>query len=235
MIFYISSTDPNNYNTVKFSTNALTGNDKLEFRINQLTTIAAFLITTHDDYIVFETNSSYFTFHFHDRNAYDRDTLASELTTKFTLNDTTFTVSDNEQGTLTITSTNDFKIKEASHRVKVLLGLYNTELPTAFTQSYTINSVPYTCYGNNLYLKSRISNIVGFNDSMNKEIYISLCYHVYELFYPNMPIICRFPGNYIKIKPTDLTNLEFTLVDFQNEPIVLKAPLNIVMEVTSIN
>ena len=46
-----------------------------------------------------------------------------------------------------------------------------------------------------------------------------------------MPIICRIPGNTIKIKPTDLTNMEFSLVDFQDEPVLLKAPLNIVMEV----
>ena len=37
-------------------------------------------------------------------------------------------------------------------------------------------------------------------------------------------------GNYIKIKSTDLSNLEFSLVDFQNEPVVLKSPLNLVLE-----
>ena len=54
MLFYISSTNPADYSTVKFSTSALTGKNNLEFRINQLATFASFLITTNDDYITFE-------------------------------------------------------------------------------------------------------------------------------------------------------------------------------------
>jgi hypothetical protein len=50
------------------------------------------------------------------------------------------------------------------------------------------------------------------------------------MLYPGVPIISITPGNYVKIKPTDLSNLEFSLVDFQNEPVVLKSPLNLVLE-----
>ena len=252
MLFYIRSNNPSCYHTVKFSTNTFQGSEPLEFRINQLSTIASFLITTTDDYITFKTKtnnviSEPITFNFDERCKYDRDMLAFELTELFEplsdteprgqspqleeQNDYSFIVKDNDSGTLTITSENQFSIIDASHRAKLLLGLYNTELPTPYTNSLKINSVPYTCYGNNLYLKSRISNIVGFMDSMNRETYISICYHIFEIFYPNMPIICRIPGNIIKIKPTDLTNMEFSLVDFQDEPVLLKAPLNIVMEV----
>ena len=39
------------------------------------------------------------------------------------------------------------------------------------------------------------------------------------------------PGNCTKIYPNDLTNLEFTLLDFMNVPAILKAPLRIVMYV----
>ena len=158
---------------------------------------------------------------------YDKELLPSYLTSLFT----NFNVSYNSSGTLTLNTQSQFRIIDASHRAKVLLGLYNTQLPTLPAQTYVIESIPYTCYGNNLYLQSRISNIVGFNDSMNKEIYISVCYHIFEIFYPGAPIICRFPGSLIKIKPTDLTNLEFTLVDFQQEPVILKAPLCIALEV----
>ncbi len=227
MLFFIRSNNPSSYNTVKFSTNTFQGNEPLEFRINQLSTIASFLITTTDDYITFRVGGENITFHFDERCRYDRDILALELTSILS----NFTVLDNDSGTLTITSQNQFSIIDASHRAKLLLGLYHTEFPTPFTTTLKINSVPYTCYGNNLYLKSRISNIVGFVDSLNRETYISICYHIFEIFYPNMPIICRIPGNTIKIKPTDLTNMEFSLVDFQDEPVLLKAPLNIVMEV----
>lgn len=227
MLFYIRSNDPSNYGTVKFSTNTFQGNEPLEFRINQLSTVASFLITTTDDHITFRVGGEDLIFHFEERCRYDRDVLALDLSQLLS----PFTVTDNDSGTLTISSQNQFSIIDASHRAKLLLGLYHTELPTEPTTSLKIMSVPYTCYGNNLYLKSRISNIVGFTDSMNRETYISICYHIFEIFYPNMPIICRIPGNKIKIKPTDMTNMEFSLVDFQDEPVVVKAPLNIVMEV----
>ena len=230
MLFYIQSTDSSCYQTIKFSTNTFNGNDKLEFRINQLSTIATFLITTIDDYIIFEIDGRSHTYYFQERCKYDRDTLASELTTLFEH----FNVVDNLSGTLTVTgkdSTKDFRIIDASHRAKLLLGLYHTQLPTILNKSLNIKSVPYTCYGNNLYLRSRVSSIVGFNDFMNNDIYISLCYHVFEILYSGMPIISRQPGSFTKIKPTDLTNLEFNLVDFQTEPVLLKAPLSVVLEV----
>jgi hypothetical protein len=250
MLFYLQSTDPSCYQTVKFSTNVFAGSESLEFRIKQLATISTFLITTEDDYIIIEINGDgtecsedathpkpsvpgqspqQHTIYFNERYCYNRDELAIELSTLFT--NVNINVIDNDSGTLTFTSESEFIIIDASHRVKLLTGLYHTELPVKPTKHLKINSVPYTCYGNNLYLRSRISNIVGLNDSNNNEIYISICYQVLEILHPNMPVICRMPGNNIKINPTDLTNLEFTLVDFQNEPVLLKAPLNIVMEV----
>ena len=50
------------------------------------------------------------------------------------------------------------------------------------------------------------------------------------MFIPNVPIITRMPGTCTKIYPNDLTNLEFTLVDIMNVPVILKAPLRILME-----
>ena len=244
MLFYLQSTDPSCYQTVKFSTNVFAGSESLEFRIKQLATISTFLITTEDDYIIIEINGDgtehpnpsgpgqspqQQTVYFNERYCYNRDELASELTNLFA--DIGIKVVDNDSGTLTLTADSEFIIIDASHRVKLITGLYHTELPTVPTKSLKMKSVPYTCYGNNLYLRSRISNIVGLNDSNNNEIYISICYQVLEILHPNMPVICRMPGNNIKINPTDLTNLEFTLVDFQNEPVLLKAPLNIVLEV----
>ena len=235
MLFYISSTDPSDYSTVKFSTNALAGTGNIEFRINQLATTATFLITTEQDYITFEfydnNESREVTFNFIDKSYYDKDTLHTYLDNMFYNSNTLLHVTYNDIDTLTFKRDEGlFRIKEASHRVKLLLGLYCSALPTKLSNEYTAESVPYNCYGNSLYLRSKISNIVGFNNSVNQDVYISICYHIFEVLYPNAPIICRTPGNYIKIKPTDLTALQFTLVDFQNEPVILKAPLNLILE-----
>ena len=53
MLFYLQSTNPENYGTVKFYANPPLGKDPLLFRINQVNTIAAFMVTTVEDYIEF--------------------------------------------------------------------------------------------------------------------------------------------------------------------------------------
>ena len=105
MLFYISSTNPSDYSTVKFSTSALTGKNNLEFRINQLATFASFLITTNDDYITFEfddNNNNVMTFNFTDKSFYDKDTLPQYLESLIYNNKSQLRVTYNELGTLTI-------------------------------------------------------------------------------------------------------------------------------------
>ena len=236
MLFYLQSTDPNDYSTVKFYANPPLGKGPLRFRINQLNTIASFMVTTHDDYVTFNIDGEIVKVYFKDKREYDKDTLDTEIKKVLPEN---VEINFNDQGTFTVTAYKPFSIVDASHRAKLLLGLYHTQLPLiAKKHSEDINvyeiiiqSVPYHCLGNTLYLRSKISSVVGFNDKDNKDVYLSICYHVFELFVPNIPIITRIPGATTRILPSDLTNLEFTLVDFQNEPVILNAPLRLVMEV----
>ena len=46
-----------------------------------------------------------------------------------------------------------------------------------------------------MYLRSRISSVVEMNDENNKDIYLSICYNINEMFIPNVPIITSMPGN----------------------------------------
>ena len=229
MLFYLQSSDPDNYGTVKFYANPPLGKDPLLFRINQVNTIAAFMVTTVEDYIEFDIGGTTKKVYFEDRSSYDKDDLPN-IITKLTTT-VGITVAYNNYNTFTLSSTQPFKITNCTHRAKLLLGLYHETLPLA-SEGNTIvtKSVPYNCYGNSLYLRSRISSVVGLNDENNKDIYLSICYNVSEMFIPNVPIITKLPGNCTKIYPADLTNLEFTLVDFMNVPVVLKAPLRITME-----
>ena len=230
MLFYLQSTNPENYGTVKFYANPPLGKDPLLFRINQVNTIAAFMVTTVEDYIEFNIGGELKRVYFEDRSSYDKDDLPN-IITKLTTS-VGITVAYNNSNTFTISSTEPFSITDCSHRAKLLLGLYHESLPLASDRNVIVGkSVPYHCYGNSLYLRSRISSVVGLNDENNKDIYLSICYNINEMFIPNVPIITRLPGNCTKIYPADLTNLEFTLVDFMNVPVILKAPLRIVMEV----
>ncbi len=250
MLFYLCSSDPDQYSIIKFSASPSLGNNPLLFRINQLSTIASFKITTVNDYITFRVSQSSSSqseisqngvddveikINFEDKCEYERDELASTLSAIFT--DVAITVTFNDGGTLTLShSSNSFDIIDASHRVKLLLGLYHTALPVeSIGNQIKIKSTPYHCYGNQLFLRSKISSVVGFKDSDQGETYISLCYHVFEIFINGIPIISKTPGTLTKIKPSDLSNLEFTLVDFQNEEIILNSPLMLVMELISEN
>ena len=198
MLFYLQSTNPENYGTVKFYANPPLGKDPLLFRINQVNTIAAFMVTTVEDYIEFNIGGELKRVYFEDRSSYDKDDLPN-IITKLTTS-VGITVAYNNSNTFTISSTEPFSITDCSHRAKLLLGLYHESLPLASEHNTIVGkSVPYHCYGNSLYLRSRISSVVGLNDENNKDIYLSICYNINEMFIPNVPIITRLPGNCTKI------------------------------------
>lgn len=234
MLFHLQSTDPGNYNVVKFSANPSFGTQPLLFRINQINTFSSFLITTNSDYIEITVGTSTNKYYFANKGDYDKDLIDKQIQ-KYLPSEITCYI--NEQNTLTFKSSSKFEIIDASHRVRLITGLYNTKFPIKYAEAsdgykyITADSVPYSCFGNCLYLQSNVSSVVGFNDNENKDVYRSICYNINEMFIPGIPILSRIPGPKIKILPGDLTKLEFKLVDFQNEPIVLKAPLRLVMEV----
>ena len=234
MIFHLKSTDANNYGTIKFSANPPLGKEPLLFRINQINTVSAFLVTTKDDYLEITKGGQNNKYYFTNKGDYDRTALYQQIQKVIP---EVITVYLNEMNTLTFSSNYDFTINDASHRVKLLTGLYNTTFPISATKSIdnqyfiTANSVPYNCFGNCLYLASNVSSVAGFNDDKNKDVYRSVCYNISEMFIPGVPLISKIPGPKTRILPGDLTKLEFTLVDFQNYPVILKAPLHITMEI----
>ncbi len=229
MLFYLKSTDPRSYGVIKFHTDSPIGFKSLLFRIDQLSTIATFLITTDTDFITFTVNSEDITIFFENRCIYEHDQLPYDIQS---LLPEGLHCDHNYEGTLTFHhDSQEFIIKDASHRAKLLTGLYYSELPMSSTnKQIIINSVPYICYGNNLFLRSNISSIAGFTSTDTSVNYLSLCYNATEMFIPGIPIITRHFGTWSKILPKDLTNFEFTLVDFQNEPVILKAPMYLIME-----
>ena len=233
MLFYLQSTDPNNYGIIKHSINALSKGKK-RFRILQVSFITSFLVTTDQDYIdikIYEYPNipgQTYRISFTNQTTYEKETLPKALTELFTTHN--ISVSYNSLQTLTLSSSSQFEIIEASHRVKMLLGLYNSQLPIQSKDNIlNLSSVPFTCYGNNLYLRSRVSSVVGINNG--SEEYISICYHINEFLIPGLPVITKVPGSYVNINSYDLSNLEFTLVDFKNEPIKMTAPLFITLEI----
>ena len=243
MLLHLVSSDPDNYATIQFRSSINSMNSMVMYRIQSLSTIASFSMTTPDDYMIIETTleneAIELTLHFQEHGAYDLRTLAYELNNLFEGQlvpveeelPITLSVSSDSTNRLVISANKEFVIKEASHRARLLLGLYHTTLPIASTQKQIMMpSIPYTSYGNVLYLTARTDFITVVNTN-DKEITRSVAYKVNELLYPGVPVCCKLPGNWSIISSDQLSSLEFQLVDFQLKPVVLHAPLYLTLEI----
>lgn len=247
MLHHLVSTNPNDYSTIKFRSSIASLNSIVMYRINSLSTIASFSMTTPDDYMIIETTiedeAVELTLHFTDHGYYEMRTLTYELNRLFEGQliplegdpPIEFLISMDSTNRLSITANKEFVIKEASHRAKLILGLYHTQLPIASNaKTIMTQSVPYLSYGNVLYLTSKTDfiSVVNIDDH---EINRSICYKVNELLYPGVPICSKIPGNWSLIHTDQLSTLEFKLVDFQLQPIVLHAPLYVSIEIQNLS
>ena len=230
MLCHLVSTDPNNYGTVKFTSSIGKINSSIMYRINSVSFLANLSITTSEDYLSIVYQNQTYIFTFEEKGRYGNGFLndpyfLSELNQLLATQLENFNISMNDRGLLVITAPDEFQIKDASHNVKLLLGLYHSELPInssrpKISESEThceliMPSVPYRSYGNVLYLTARTDVI---------------CYKTNEILYPGFPVMCKIPSQWSIINSSQLNQLEFTLVDFQFQPVKLHSPLYITLE-----
>jgi len=185
---------------------------RIKYRIASMSSIANIAVTTSDDFIIINDIK----IQFNEHGACKPYLFETEL--KSILNP--FMVSIDSLGRVIISSSEgSVRITEASHRVKMLLGLYHTELPIEGV-SITCPSAPYLCYGNVLYLLARHGTPVAFG-TKNKEEYHCIVYKSFEFLHRGLPIICRHEGVTIRTTVDTFQSLQFTLVDMMLEPIIL--------------
>ena len=243
MMYHLTSSNPDDYGTIKFRSSINNMNSMVMYRVQSVSTIASFSMTTPDDYIVIETTIEdelvELTLRFHDHGAYDLRTLTYTLSTLFegqliAVNESPpieLTITKDTTDRLVITADKEFTIKEATHGAKLLLGLYHTQLPINSSQKQLIcPSVPYVSYGNILYLTAR-TDFVSVVNTADKEITRSIAFKINELLYPGFPICCKLPGSWSIIHSDQLSSLEFQLVDFMLQPVKLHAPLYLTLEI----
>ncbi len=144
-------------------------------------------------------------------------------------------VIQNDTSLIEISSTQPITILNASHRVKLLLGLYHMEFPIEsipYTTGYKIisKSIPYFEQGPIFYLMSRTDAICTTNARGQEETQ-SIVFKTMELIINTYPIASFNHGNWFKIKSSQLQQMKFILVDFMLEPVVLHSPLYITLEI----
>ena len=227
--YQVHSKDPKNYGTVTFSPDIPWNTHKVEYKVTNLNTFANFLITTEDDYI--EYDSSFAEPRkikcFKNKTSYDLEELVKVLNEELP-----FIASVTDTGVLSFQYTKTFQITNASHRVKLLLGLYHSTFPiNSDSNNYIIaDSAPMLTYGNVLYLKSNQGNALGVIIDGDK--YHAPCiYRINNFLKPGLPIISNQKGDKVIVNAEAAKTITMQLVDFMYEPIELKSPLFITLKI----
>ena len=234
MIYSLSSSDPDRYETINVNINIPWKCEQVKYYVSNINTMSNFLLTTTDDFLVVVIDEKEYRFNFSNKTDYE-SSLINDLKElmKCYPETQTMTIEKSEHGNLKFTCTKDFQITEATHRVKLLLGLYHTTLPVSSTDStYIFLSPPITNYANKLYLISLQGQAI-YATKEGKEYTPSVACSIDTFIKPGLPLIKDFDLNPIKtvIQASDLSLSSMTLVDFQFEPVVLLSPLFVTLKI----
>ena len=226
--YQVHSKDPNNYGTISFNPDIPWNTHKVEYKVTNLNTFTNFLITTDDDYIELKTSTHPKQYKiFKNKISYEIEEVIKLLNEELPV---TCTVTDT--GVISMEYTKDFEIIDASHRVKLLLGLYHSNFPINSNASKSIiaDSTPMLTYGNVLYLKSNQGNALGM--IIEGDRYHTPCiYRINNFLKPGLPIISNQKGDRVIVNAEAAKTITMQLVDFMYEPIVLKSPMFVTLKI----
>ena len=244
LLYQLYSNDPENYGELTFSPIIPWNCEQVEYRVMSVNTFANFMITTNSDEILFrcpendDLDDKICWVRFYDQNYYDLDALPDMLSTRF--EGLGISVAFSSSGTLVFTSSSTFVIDGATHRVKLLLGLFDSTFPISSTYDkttlkYTITApaVPMVSFGNVLYLQSLQGSAVG--SRVDRNYYTApIIYRLNTFVKAGLPIISNKKQDKV-ITNTDATNqIKITLVDFKFEKVILKSPLFVCIKIKPI-
>ena len=127
MIYSLSSAVPEHYETINVNINIPWKCEQVKYYVSNVNTMSNFLITTEEDFLLIVMEGEEYNISFTNKTDYE-SSLISDLKKLFGCYEKTKTavIEKNEHGNLKFTLDKDFQIKDASHRVKLLLGLYHT-------------------------------------------------------------------------------------------------------------
>ena len=236
MLYSLSSTNPEQYETISVKITVPWKCEQVKYYVSNINTMSNFLLTTNEDYIIIEINQTEYKILFENCCNYENDLITQLRNIFHKYIDSTFEVNlDKTLNHLYFQYSTTFTIKESSHRVKLLLGLYHTTLPISDSEEEHIlecKSPPITNYANKLYLISLQGQAIISNKN-NLEYTPSVACSIYTFIKPSLPLIKDFDINPIKpkIQAAALSKLTITLVDFQFEPVVLLSPLFLTLKI----
>ena len=229
LLYQIQSNEPTNYGEITFEPIIPWNTERIEYCIKSVNTYANFLITTHEDFIEFDINMQCRTVKFEDRINYEQDELATVLTGLFEKSG--ITVETNLSGVLIFKASQEFSIINASHRVKLLLGLYDVNLPLKSKNNIIKSpSSPLVSFGNVLYLQSLQGTAIGTR--VDKNYYSSpVIYRINTFIKSGLPVISNKKQDKVITNTDAAKQIKVRLVDFKFEPVICLSPLFITIKI----
>ena len=227
--YQLCSSDPNNYGTVTFTPLIPWNCEKVMWTVTDLNTFSNIVLSNESDYILVDNDR----YNFVERTSWDIEELANWLT-----KNTSVTVTVNDCGCYRFSKAGSFTINGASHRVKLLLGLFHCrEFPlravhNEATNDYTVvaPSCPMLTYANVLYLRTLEGTLVGTRSDINN-ITLPCAYRVNSFIKPGVPLIYHKKGEKVVVNVDAARQITVTLVDFMYEPVILKSPMFIAIKI----
>ena len=229
-MFVSTQSKPTDYSSVQVRLNIPWKCEYVKYYVSSINTKANILITTKDDYLLFETADNDIKIQFEDCFNYSISSLIKMLNGCQSV--IKFTNINNK--TITINSTQLITLKEGTHRAKLITGLYNTkEFVCNANEEIIVPDLPILDFANKLYLVSLQG--VPMNSSIEDQEYMpSVIANIDTMIIDGEPLMVNYDMTKpIKIKTnTDsLKYLEMKLVDFMFKPIILKSPLFITIKI----
>lgn len=239
MLYSIQSTNPNDYGTVSLNLNIPWKCTYVKYYVSSLNTKANILMTTDDDYLLFESSNNAIKIEFKDMYAYSLNYLVNYMNSCQSI----IVFKNINNRTISLTASEDISFIEGTHRAKLITGLYNIKnndqnYKNSFgcikdTEEF-VPDLPILDLANKLYLVSLQGNAIG-SQIGDKENTPSVIATIDTMIMDNEALIYNFErdGKPIKIKcNTDsLKYIEMRLVDFMYQPIILKSPLFITLKI----
>ena len=143
MLYSLSSSNPEHYETIEVNINIPWKCEQVKYYVSNINTVSNFLLTTEEDFLLLVMEGEEYRITFINRTDYE-SSLIKDLKQLFNCYEKTRTavIEKNEHGNLKFTLEKDFQIIDASHRVKLLLGLYHTVLPVSSLDKVYVCSSP---------------------------------------------------------------------------------------------
>ena len=206
------------------------GINYVKYYVSSINTKANILMTTKDDYLLFETSNDTIRIDFLDTYAYTLGSLVKYLNSCQSA--ITFKIIDNR--TLSLISSTNIEFKNGSHRAKLITGLFNAnDFMIKSNEEVIVPDLPILDFANKLYLVSLQGQAIRSSIG-DKQYTPSVIANIDTMIVDNEALIVNYDtAKPIKIKcNTDsLKYLEMRLVDFMYQSVILKSPLFITMKI----